>query len=109
LPISFSAICARRAIRGSLLSLKVGFVGCAGVQLGCDEGEEFSQVGAGPSFDCRRKSFWNHWNNVMASKVSATLQPDIAHAAPIEPDNEPHRLKQAKEERPAVLRRSRFR
>jgi hypothetical protein len=75
-----------------LLSLKVGFVGCSGVQLGCDEGEEFSEVGAGPAFDGRRQSFRNHWISVMASKVSAALDADVADAAFVEPDNEPHRF-----------------
>jgi hypothetical protein len=53
------------------------------MQLGCDEGEEFSEVGAGPSFDGRRQSFWNHWNNVMASKVCAAFDANVGHAAPV--------------------------
>jgi hypothetical protein len=44
----------------------------------------------------------------MASKVSAALDADVADAAFVEPDNEPHRLKQAKEEWPLVYSHTRL-
>jgi hypothetical protein len=43
-----------------LAALVACFVFGSGVDFGGDEGEEFPKVGAGPAFDGRSQSFWNH-------------------------------------------------
>ena len=54
------------SLRGSachplaLASFVADLVFGSGVDFGGDEGEEFPEVGAGPAFDGRSQSFWNH-------------------------------------------------
>jgi hypothetical protein len=60
------------------------------VQLGCDEGEEFGKVCRGPFVNAASKRFIKHWKLSMASKVCASLDPSVGHAATVAAHYKPH-------------------